>query len=109
MTNVGGIRGSAQRIPARIWRPFMKDANAPFPPLDFPGPPTTLLVRPRDISELGRRTTIDVRLPRPLRLPRRDDITTCGADRTTLPPVDHSASKRKAAHEEPADRNRSGP
>ena len=56
MTNVGGITVFGATYPARIWRSFMEDANAPFPPLDFSQPDDTLIGRPRYLTELGRRT-----------------------------------------------------
>jgi penicillin-binding protein 1A len=57
MTNVGGITVFGATYPARIWRTFMENANAPLPPLPFPAPDNSLFDNPRYITELGRRTS----------------------------------------------------
>jgi penicillin-binding protein 1A len=55
MSNVGGIRVFGATYPARIWRSFMEDANAPLPPLDFQAPNDTLFANASYISQTGRR------------------------------------------------------
>jgi penicillin-binding protein 1A len=57
MTNVGGIRVFGATYPAKIWRSFMIDANAPLPALDFQLPDRTLFNQSRFITELGRMLT----------------------------------------------------
>jgi penicillin-binding protein 1A len=56
MTNVGGITVFGATYPARIWRSFMEDANAPLPDIDFAQPDETLFSRARYLTELGRKT-----------------------------------------------------
>jgi penicillin-binding protein 1A len=56
MTNVGGITVFGATYPAKIWRAFMEDANAPLPNLDFAQPDDSLFSHSHYLTELGRRT-----------------------------------------------------